>query len=303
MCTCFRSVSAFIAVAWLLVFGLSAPLAAQGLDLGDIAAGGNGTGTASPAVIGINPDTGLLDADFIDAPIGIADGQGLAGVAEATSSYVDAVFLIDAAEMPINSAGVKYTFPPEDLLDPPQCWGQILNARIGGETTQPIAIGSQTFDKGVGIHAVAGITYDLDALRGAHGADAVRRVTAFAGMGNSRFDLHPQPPGAVTAYLILSNDTAILGSVQHRATTDDNETRGKFLNLAIPAEAKYLTLASGAGNGQFNYNSGSFGGAFIKGGPEQVPTLSGWGMIGLVVISLMAGVTVLLRCRAALARA
>ena len=283
-----------------LVLVVPAAALAQ-IDLGDIAAGGNGTGTADPAMIGINPDTGLIEAAFIDAPIAISDGQGLAPVADATSPYIDAVFLINAAQMSINSAGVKFTFPPEDLLDPPQCWGQILNARIGGETTQPIAIGSETFNQGVGIHAVAGITYDLGALRTAHGASAVRRVRAFAGMGNSRFDLHPQPPGSVTVYLILSNDTGILGMASHRASTDDNETRGKLLNLEIPDAAKYLTLASGAGNGQFNYNSGSFGGAFITPELNQVPILSGWGVAVVLLGLFTVGVTVLRRRRAALA--
>ncbi|MBI4600484.1 MAG: NPCBM/NEW2 domain-containing protein [Planctomycetes bacterium] len=273
------------------------------IDLGDVTAGGDGTGTADPAVIGIHPDTGALESGFVDAPIGIGDGQGLTAVADGTTPYIDSVFLIDAAEMPINSAGAKFPFPAEDRLDPPQCWGQVLRNRIGGEVT-PISIGGKPFETGVGIHAVAGITYDLDALRSAHGAAAVGQVTAFAGAGDSAFD-PGGTPGFVTTYIILSDDTKVIGFASHKASVQSAAPRGtgKELTLPIPPEAKYLTLAAGAGNGSFYFNSGAFGGAMIGERPNLVPALSVHGLVGLALMTLALGAAMILRRRAASTRA
>ncbi|MBI4600754.1 MAG: NPCBM/NEW2 domain-containing protein [Planctomycetes bacterium] len=224
--------------------------------LGDIAAGGDGTDTAAPEILGINPDTGVFEEFFIDGPIGIGDGASLQPVEDAVSELIDAVFIIDMEEMPINSAGVTFTFPPEDLLAPPQTWGQILKDRVGGELT-PLAMGGVAFERGVGIHATAGITYDLDALRSIHGPEKIGQITALAGMGDSAFG-GCAGAGSVTAYIILSDDGGILDSASHRASVG-----GERLRLTIPPEARFLTLACGAGNGQFYCNSGSFGDAFI----------------------------------------
>ncbi|HVR75587.1 MAG TPA: NPCBM/NEW2 domain-containing protein [Planctomycetota bacterium] len=224
--------------------------------LGDIAAGGDGTGTALPEVIGIHPDTGLLDEFFTDAPIGIGDGLALQPVDDDTSELIDSVFILELEEMPINSTGVTFTFPPEDLLQPPQTWGQILNNRVGGEMT-PIALGGIAFEQGVGIHSAAGITYDLEALRALHGPEKIGQVLAHAGMGDSAFG-SCRGTGWVTAYILLSDDAEVLDSAFYRSSVD-----GMKLLLTIPPEAQFLTLASGAGNGAFNCNSGTFGDAFI----------------------------------------
>ena len=235
------------------------------IDLGDIVGGGDGTGTASPAVMGINPDSGHLDLGFTDGPIDAGDGMAFQPVADETSPFIDSVFLIELEAMPINSAGVTFMFPPEDVLRPSMTWGQILNNRIGGELTRPISIGGMVFNRGVGIHAAAGITYDLDEIRNRHGQNAAKRVAAFAGMGDSAFTPDPGTAGFVTTYLILSNDAEILDFAFHRASTDDAALRGMLLCLPIPAGAKYLTLATGAGNGNFYYNAGTFGDAVVSG--------------------------------------
>jgi hypothetical protein len=263
-----------------------AVVSAQGLDLGDITAGGDGTGTANPAVVGIHPDTGVLDTAFNDAPIGIGDGMALTAVDNAASPFIDAVFLIATASMPINSAGVTFEFPPQDLLDPPQTWGQILKDRIGGELT-PIAIGGTAFEHGVGIHAVAGITYDLDALRAAHGEDAVGEVRAFAGKGDSAFP--DCAPGMVTTYVILSDDAQVLDAASHRTSSG-----GRQIRLPIPPEAKFLTLAVGAGNGMFFCNGAAFGGAVID-EARKVPSLSPRAAPWFALVLLAGGALVLLR--------
>ncbi len=212
-------------------------------------------------------------------------------VDDATSEFIDSVFLIGSAEMPINSAGVIFTFPPEDLLAPPQTWGQILRDKIGGETT-PISIGGNAFEHGVGIHSVAGITFDLEALRQAHGPEAVGEVSAFAGMGDSAY-VDCIGAGSVTAYLILSSGEEILSSAFHRGSSG-----GKLLRLAIPPNATFLTLASGAGNGAFLCNSGVFGGAVVTPlQPAAAPALRGWGMFVLMAFLLASGVRLLVSGR------
>jgi hypothetical protein len=259
-----RSAFGSIIIFCLTLPAFPAPARAQGLriDLGDLAAGGDGTGTAIPDIVGIHPDYGFLEAFFIDAPIAIGDGMALQPVEDDVSPFIDSVFIIESEEMPINSAGVLFPFPPEDLLAPPQTWGQILNNRVGGEIITPISIGGISFEHGVGIHAAAGITFDLDELRDEHGPEAVGQVSAHAGMGDSSYD-PGGTPGFVTTYLILSDEEEVLDFVSHRASTSDGDGRGALLRLIIPPSARYLTLAAGAGNGQFWFNSGTFGNAFL----------------------------------------
>jgi len=159
------------------------------IDLGDIAAGGDGTGTADPAVVGIHPDTGLLESFHVNGPIGINDGTALQPVEDAVSELIDSVFIIGSADMPINTAGATFTFPPEDLLNPPQTWDIIIKDRIGGEDYPPI-VGGKQFETAVGIHSAAGITFDLEALRARHGDEAVGALTDLFGchrMGASSF--------------------------------------------------------------------------------------------------------------------
>ncbi len=236
--------------AWSSIHGQDKTIA-----LGDIAAGGDGTGTGDPAVVGIHPDTGILESFHINAPIGIVDGVALQPVDDAVSEFIDSVFIIESAAMPINTADVQFDFPAEDLLSPPQTWDHILKDRIGGED-YPAIIGGRTFSSSVGIHAAAGITYDLEALRNAHGTGSVGEVRAFAGMGDSPSCV--SSPGSVTTYLILSDEVDVLGSVSHRTSVG-----GRQLRLTIPPEARYLTLAAGAGDGRFYCNSGIFADALL----------------------------------------
>jgi hypothetical protein len=253
-----------VEVLALALLSLCSPARAQEfeIDLGDIVASGDGTGNALPEVIGVHPDSGVFDFGFICAPIGVGDGMALQVIDDAQSVFIDAVFIIESTEMPINSAGVTFPFPAEDVLTPPQTWGQVLNNRVGGEIITAISIGGVTFERGVGIHAAAGITFDLEALRDEHGPEAVGQVVAFAGMGDSSFD-PGGTAGWVTTYLILSDEEEVIDSVFHRSSTDDFETRGALLRLLIPESAKFLTLAAGAGNGNFYFNSGTFGGALV----------------------------------------
>jgi len=251
----------------LLVFALSAPAYSQGtrIDLGDIAAGGDGSGTASPDVIGIHPDTGFLDSFFIDGPIGIADAIALQPVDPSVSPFIDAVFIIDSEEMTINTAGVKFPFEPDDVLQPALTWGQILKNRVGGEVGTPISIGGVSFESGVGIHATAGITYDLTEIRDVHGEINVGEVTAVAGIFDS-ISAECLDRGFVRTYVILSDEENVLASASHVASSG-----GEALRLPIPPGAMFLTLASGAGasldrDPRFFCNSGTFGDAVIVSG-------------------------------------
>jgi hypothetical protein len=247
------------APALLALWAAAFPAACLGqlteIQLGDLAAGGDGTGTSQPDIIGIHPDTAVLQTAHTNAPIFINDGSGLQPVDDAISPFIDSVFIVNKAEMTINTSGATFTFPAEDLLSPPETWDAILKDRIGGEDA-PVALAGVTFEHGVGIHAAAGITFDLDALRQTYGAEAVGEVTAMAGMGDSPSCLGN--PGMVTTYLILSDDSDILDFASHRSSVG-----GVWLSLPIPEGARFLTLASGAGNGQFYCNAGTFGGAAI----------------------------------------
>ena len=102
-----------------------------GIDLADITAGGDGTGTGTNAAV--DPDLGtfvtlqeVLDGADVDPfwiYTGSTNGQNPVAV---DSPYIESVFLIDAEEIAINLSGVTYNFGIDNLDDEGRTWGPIL---------------------------------------------------------------------------------------------------------------------------------------------------------------------------------
>ena len=239
------------------------------IDLGDVAVGGNGFGTADPLNIGINGDTGAYvqarlaagvpEANLINPmPVDGADGS-------ADNPFVNSVFIMELdVGQPINTELVTFDF---ELGDPDQGWEAILNGREpGGADFLEFGLrGDGTaivFEQGLGVHASQGITFDLAELRAEHGADAVRFISAVAG------DLTSERNGAgsVNCYIILSDETEVIDVRRFLGAANV----GRFLEMAIPEEAVFATFAVGDTNNGIGSDHGGFGLARIT--QASVPT-------------------------------
>src|SRR5882672_10691419 len=87
-----------------LAAGLSGTSLHADVDLADIVAGGDGSGTADPTIVGINPDDGTLQTGFLDNHIPLND-PALQPVDPAVSEFIDSVFVANASPMQINTGG------------------------------------------------------------------------------------------------------------------------------------------------------------------------------------------------------
>jgi hypothetical protein len=212
--------------------------------LGDLVAGGDGTGTAPAGNLGINPDTGL----FGQAALGGYANTGDAFAPALESDYVDGVFILTAAQTTITTTGLVFDFGPEAPLG--TGYDLILKDRNPGTAT--LSVGTVAYTSAVGIHSTAGVTFDLEALRATHGAAAVKYFSTVMG-GDACGSLD------ITLHVILSSDAEALESTAWHCTAN----RARFVQLAIPDAAKFLTLATGGANGVDWCDHGTFAEARI----------------------------------------
>lgn len=221
------------------------------LDLGDIVAGGDGTGTGGGdqgdrELTGVNIDTGLLmtEAEISGWWNETVDTDGINPSPVADSELIDSVFFITEPTMPINLEGVPFTFEEGDAF------GSSYNHVLSNFTQQledgfrGIDAGAREWQSAVSIHGAAGITFDLEALRAKFGADRVSKLATFA--GNVDCDC-----AFTNIYIIYSNSEGIVEDPA--ATEPDGVFRlrevgpdaGGFYFSEIPAAATFLTLATG----------------------------------------------------------
>jgi len=232
------------------------------LILSDMVAGGDGTGTADPQVIGIDPDTGILQTAYLNADV-TNTGDNPQEVTDDQAPYVDSVFIIDqvtapGGEMPITALGIDgpiFAFDPMDLFN---TYGYILKDAthdVDKGIFEIWAGGTNTWTNCVAIHAAAGITFDLDAIRSDLGDPVL--FTCFAGADQCT-------SAAISLYAIVSDDVDIIDfAVNNGDGAGVTANTGAPMELAIPPEAKYFTLAVGAFNGTIACDHGVFANAVL----------------------------------------
>ena len=232
----------------------------SGLDLGDLLAGGDGTGTADPAVVGINADLGNLETAYLnaDVPNTLEDLQP---VDPAVAPFVDSVFipLTDFATA-INSDLVPFDLLTGDANS--GTYGHILRDvthDVDKGITDIWAGGLDTWAAAVSIHGAAGITFDLEALRAAHGELGLFRC--FAGVDQCG-------TANVNLYAILSDEVDVIDSASVLGVLANG---GEEIVLPISSDARYLTLIVGAAGDGIGCDHGVFANALITlgdgGGP------------------------------------
>ena len=241
------------------------------IHLGDIVGAGDGTGTADGIIIGVDPRSGLFAEIPIDGHLyeGDPEGDGLNPSPVEDSEFIDSVFIIGerdpgaAANVPVGGppivqeltadGGVTFEFPSQEGFG--SSWNHIL--ANGGVIDGACLVGGQVYERGVGVHAAGGITFNLDSIREVHGDDAAGTFATVAGMDACG--------GNVNLYVIYSNDDAVLGSTVVNATGNSGES----LSLTVPVAARYLTLACGS-NGADGCDHGTFGDAKLLSGEGLV---------------------------------
>ena len=257
----------------LVLISTSALRPAGPIDLGDVTAGGDGSGNAPAANTGIDPRNGRFVSGYVDGPVRESDPDGDGkNPSPGASRFIDSVFFIDSSATPgagsaqaITRSGVQFPFAFGDAApEGGACWNYILRDRNGGVSSAPVEVGGVSgLASAVGIHASAGLTLDLNALRERHGAASVGCFSTFWGLDGCA-------SGEVNLYAILSSDLGVIVARSGHFFGGG----GAFMEpLEIPPGARYLTLATGA-SGDGTCDHGTFALAFITPGPCPHPSFT-----------------------------
>ncbi|MBI4600927.1 MAG: hypothetical protein HY721_03115 [Planctomycetes bacterium] len=137
-------------LAVLTLLAATSPLSAQTIRLGDVTAGGDGTGTALPTSTGVDERNGGFITGYLDGPVFQGDtlDDGLNPSPVPASPYIDSVFFIAGEPLPgtglvsqtITQSGVRFdSFRLTDATG--WAWSYLLRDRNGGVSTPGVQVG------------------------------------------------------------------------------------------------------------------------------------------------------------------
>ncbi|MDF1812909.1 MAG: DUF1553 domain-containing protein [Verrucomicrobiales bacterium] len=213
-------------------------LRGEGIDLADIVGGGNGHGTGTYGN-GIDPRNAVVQTRKF-GPLGNVKVNTFA---KSKFHFVDGVFVVDGkggeTDIQLNSAGTKIRGIP---ATGGRAWDHIRNGPLASQHSTEL--GGIDFAKDghslLGIHANAGITFDLNAIRDASG-ERVLRFTSQVGYFGS--------PGDNRADVWIYIDGERVKNFTHLTRADGL----KPVDISLPESARFLTLfATDGGNGYGN---------------------------------------------------
>jgi mono/diheme cytochrome c family protein len=221
-----------------------ARLEGKGISLADLVGGGNGTGSGKYRQ-GIDPRSGVVQTrDFGD----------LANVkpnhfTKTKLPFIDGVFIPDGqggkAVIPVSSTGLTVTGLPATSG---KAWDAIRNGPVGSQHS-PVAGGIDFTKEGhslVGLHANAGITFDLDAIRKTSGEKGMRFTAKLAYFG-------AEGPNSADVWVFVD------GVKVFEARGLGRKDGLRDLDLALPSAARFLTLVSGDGGNGYGHDQVGFG--------------------------------------------
>jgi hypothetical protein len=218
------------------------------LDVVDLFAGGDGTGLASKR--GVNPGTGALTDKTGAAP---PSNRSAPVFSRVDHPIIDGAFIPDGPT-PIDSNGHVFSGFPNTA-------GNMLNAIWTWRPGEPGFIGGSPHKvcpdrRGlIYMHANAGVSFDLDAIRKAHPGWLPSRLRLVAANLENVDGIDPRDTQRVSADLWVIVD----GEARFKRT-DVNSTDGVFtVDIELTGSDRFITLAaSDAGNG-YNYDWLAFG--------------------------------------------
>ena len=227
------------------------------LDLADIVGGGNGRGTGH-AGVGIDPRSGKAQ----EKKQGHLDDAVANHFARGTSPYVDGVVIPNGSTdghtaVPISSTGLEVTDVPATSA---KAWDAIRNGPVNSQASTKL--GDVDYAAGghalLGLHANAGITFDLAAIR-KESALKEMRFQAMVGYGGrndaGRADFH----------------VYVDGDLRERKLGLGDRDAGVPVDVALPVTARFLTLMSTDGGNGIGHDQIFFGDPKLV--PEEIPHL------------------------------
>ncbi|EMI21142.1 protein containing DUF1549 [Rhodopirellula maiorica SM1] len=218
----------------------------SGIDLADLVGGGNGHGTGTYRD-GIDVRTGAIDRRDLGSLGPVVTNQ----FTPSELPYVDGVFIPDGRDgdesIVVSSTGITVSGLPSTSS---AAWDLIRNGPVASQHSTEL--GGIDFTKQghsvLGIHANAGITFDLDAIRKGNG-DHEFRFTAklgyFGASGSFRADAWVFVDGRPVA--------------EFRGIRRDDGL--KNIDAVLPRQARFLTLVSTDGGNGYGHDQVGFGDA------------------------------------------
>ena len=216
-----------------------AELEGKALDLADIVGGGNGFGTGRKGR-GLDPRTG----ETRDGRLGGLPGVKPGHFATCKSEFIDGVFVPIAGDTKISTTSLIARDLPANSG---KAWDAIRNGPVASQFST--TWGDLDYDAPghsmIGLHANAGITFDLTAIRRGRSEPQAMRFRATVGYGGRL----TEPSAEYHVYLD--------GRLKARGRLGRNDAHR--LDIPVPSDARFLTLISTDGGNGYSHDQISFG--------------------------------------------
>ena len=213
-------------------------LQGQGVDLADLVGGGNGFGSGRKG-IGLDARTGKMQERNFGDLGNVKPGN----YAKSSYAFIDGVFVPAEGETKISSTNLKATDLPSNGG---KAWDMIRNGPVASQFST--SWGGVDYNKPgrsmIGLHANAGITFDLSAIREATGIEEMR-FNSVAGYGG-----RTTTPSAEFRVLLDGKLMAHKRLGRNDAVPIDFE---------ISNDAQFLTFISTDGGNDYSHDQISFG--------------------------------------------
>lgn len=233
-------------------------LRGRGLDLADVVGGGNGYGSGRKGV-GLDARTGKVQ----ERPFGDLGNVKPGNYAACDYSFVDGVFVPASGETKISSSGLTASELPQNSG---KAWDMIRNGPVSSQFSTKLGNTDYSSDghSMIGLHANAGITFDLDAIRqtgfSSRPTDKSEDDSATARPTDAESDFHFSTTvgyGGRTVEPSAEFRIYVDGELQETARLGRNDTR--TVKLEVPAAARFLTFISTDGGNGYGHDQISFG--------------------------------------------
>jgi len=219
-------------------------LEGAGLDLADIVGGGSGLGDGTDRQ-GIDARTGIVQTGDLQALDKVVTNQFV----KSKSEFIDGVFIPDGedgkAVIKVSTTGVTVTGLPKTS---DAAWDVIRNGPVASQHSPEL--GGIDFTKDghslLGMHANAGITFDLAAIRMASHPTELRFTAKLGYFGSS--GVH-----RADAWVFLDGNLI----AEYPQLTRDRGLQD--IDLELPVDAKFLTLISTDGGNGYGHDQIGFG--------------------------------------------
>ena len=218
-------------------------LQGEGLDLADIVGGGNGCGSGTPGN-GVDPRNAVVQTRKFGALGNVKANT----YAKSKFPFVDGVVIAngkDGTRIPVSSGGHTVSGIPATSGG---AWDHIRNGPVASQHSPKHGEIDFTKDGNtlLGIHANAGITFDLAEIRKATGDAEMRfisQVGYFGAEGGNRADV----------WIFVDGERAV--AFKHLKRRDGL----KRVDLVLPESAKFLTLLATDGENGYAMDQVGFG--------------------------------------------